>query len=155
MPIHVICPHCETRASAPEDSAGKTLSCPHCHNPFTVPVPPRTEDAPLRHQEAPLPPPTRRSPMWDEEERDRPSRYRDDHDDRPRRRDEDYEDRPRRGFRCPYCGTSEPPVIRQQISVAGWVVFAVMLFVCLPLFFIGLLMNEDVRYCRDCGARLG
>lgn len=78
----------------------------------------------------------------------------DDYDDR-----EDYDDRysGRRGggFRCPYCRTSERPYVSTQISPAGWVIFVVMLLTCLPLFFIGLLMTEEVRTCSDCGVRIG
>ena len=75
-----------------------------------------------------------------------------------RRDDEDdvYEDRPaRRGFRCPYCGSTEAPVVRSKISTAGWVTFAVLLLVCLPLFWIGLLMKEDYRECHECGIKIG
>jgi hypothetical protein len=141
--IHVICPHCETRASAPDDSAGTTLSCPHCSKPFTVPSP---RSYPVREEE---PPPSRRRRDDEDDFDDRPSRRRardfEDDDDRPRRR----------GFHCPHCGSDEPPVVRKEISAAGWVVFVVMLLVCLPLFFIGLLMQEEYRVCRECGTRLG
>ena len=58
-------------------------------------------------------------------------------------------------FKCPYCGSTESPTIKQQISTAGWVTFAVLLLFCLPLFWIGLLMKEDYRVCYDCGAKLG
>jgi hypothetical protein len=61
----------------------------------------------------------------------------------------------RRGFRCPNCRSDEPPLIRKDISAAGWAVFVVMLLFCFPLFFIGLLMQEEYRVCRDCGVRLG
>ena len=62
---------------------------------------------------------------------------------------------PESGFRCPFCKTTRRPVIREQISVGGWIVFAVLMFVCLPLFWIGLLMKENVHYCGDCGMKLG
>jgi hypothetical protein len=57
-------------------------------------------------------------------------------------------------FRCPYCGTDAPPVTGQRISTAGWIVFAVMLLFCFPLFFIGLLMKEEYRQCSYCRATL-
>jgi lipopolysaccharide-induced tumor necrosis factor-alpha factor len=63
-------------------------------------------------------------------------------------------DRVRRGFRCPYCGCTEPPLQSSDISAAGWVVFALMLLFCFPLFWIGLLIKEEYRRCVDCGARL-
>jgi lipopolysaccharide-induced tumor necrosis factor-alpha factor len=95
------------------------------------------------------PPPLRRRRSYEQDDyRDRPSR----------RRARDFEDdddrRRRRGFRCPYCRSTEPPLIYSRISAAGWVVFVVMLLFCLPLFFIGLLMQEEYRVCRVCRARL-
>lgn len=85
------------------------------------------------------------------------SRYRDDDDDdddsgeyeRPSRRPS------RRGFRCPFCDSPEPPARREKVSAGGWVVLVVMLLFCFPLFFIGLLMKEEYRVCRDCGVKLG
>lgn len=65
----------------------------------------------------------------------------------------DEYDRPR-GFRCPFCKSEELPEVRSRISTGGWVVFAVMIFVCFPLFWIGLLMKEEYRVCRDCGSTL-
>jgi DNA-directed RNA polymerase subunit RPC12/RpoP len=68
--------------------------------------------------------------------------------------DEDDYDR-RRGFRCPYCGTDEPPIRRSRVSTGGWIVFVALLFVCLPLFWVGLLMTEEYTVCYDCGIKLG
>jgi DNA-directed RNA polymerase subunit RPC12/RpoP len=67
---------------------------------------------------------------------------------KPKRRE------PATGFQCRYCGTTEPPYYSSQISSEGWVVFALMLVFCLPLFWIGLLITEERRHCYDCGARL-
>ena len=73
--------------------------------------------------------------------------------------DEDDDARPVRrrdvGFRCPYCNSSVWPITRSQISTGGWIVFAVMLLVCFPLFFIGLLITEEYKVCADCGTRIG
>jgi hypothetical protein len=94
----------------------------------------------------------------------------DDEDDRPRRDngrvvqvnvqqviEGDEERRPRRrreGFRCPYCDSPERPIVRRQVSGAGWAVFVLLLIFTIIFCFIGLFIQEDVRYCRDCGARL-
>lgn len=59
------------------------------------------------------------------------------------------------GFRCPYCNTDETPLTRSKISVGGRVVFGVMILVCFPLFWIGLLMKENYRECSECGTRIG
>lgn len=57
-------------------------------------------------------------------------------------------------FRCPYCGTDAPPIVARRISTGGWIVFAAMLIVCFPLFFIGLLIKEEYRQCSFCRASL-
>lgn len=62
--------------------------------------------------------------------------------------------RRRSGFRCPFCDTDEYPLVGERISVGGWVVFAVLLIVFFPLFWIGLLMKERYRICYHCGLRL-
>jgi DNA-directed RNA polymerase subunit RPC12/RpoP len=59
------------------------------------------------------------------------------------------------GFRCPYCNATTPPFRGQRISTGGWITFAVLMFVCLPLFWIGLLMKEDYTQCSNCGIKLG
>ncbi len=41
-----------------------------------------------------------------------------------------------------------------RISVAGWIVFAVLLLFCFPLFWIGLLIKEEYRSCYECGVRI-
>lgn len=83
----------------------------------------------------------------------------DEDDDRPARRREDggYDDRPacRRGFECPYCGSAEPPLVRSEISTGGWIVFAVMLVTCFPLFWVGFFIKDEYRQCDECGVRLG
>lgn len=57
-------------------------------------------------------------------------------------------------YRCPYCGSPQRPHTLQKISTGGWIVFAVMLLVCFPLFFIGLLMKDTYQVCGQCGLRL-
>ena len=59
------------------------------------------------------------------------------------------------GYSCPYCHSTAPPFALQKISEAGWIVFAMMMLFCFPLFWVGLLMKEDQRYCSACRARLG
>lgn len=57
-------------------------------------------------------------------------------------------------FRCPFCGSEQPPVVAQRISTGGWIVFAAMILFCFPLFFIGLLIKEEYRQCSWCRASL-
>jgi hypothetical protein len=58
-------------------------------------------------------------------------------------------------YRCPRCGSQNPPLITRQISTAGWITFAVLLATTGILFWIGLLIKEDVRVCSTCNLKLG
>lgn len=58
------------------------------------------------------------------------------------------------GYRCPNCGSTYPPITEKRISAGGWIVFCALLIVCLPLFWIGLLMKEEISICPMCRARL-
>jgi hypothetical protein len=59
------------------------------------------------------------------------------------------------GYRCPRCGTQNAPYFTRKISSAGWVVFAVLLVMFFPLFWIGFLIKEDVKMCSVCNIRVG
>jgi hypothetical protein len=62
--------------------------------------------------------------------------------------------RPR--FQCPFCGTRSFPVVERRISTAGWVMFIILLvLLCLPLCWLGLLMKDEYRVCSACGMKLG
>jgi RNA polymerase subunit RPABC4/transcription elongation factor Spt4 len=54
------------------------------------------------------------------------------------------------GYQCPRCGTAQMPFMTKKISTVGWVVFAALLVFIFPLFWIGLLIKEDVRICPVC-----
>ncbi|MBD0372795.1 MAG: LITAF-like zinc ribbon domain-containing protein [Pyrinomonadaceae bacterium] len=58
------------------------------------------------------------------------------------------------GYRCPNCQSTYPPVAEKRISTEGWIVFCALLIFCLPLFWIGLLMKEEIRVCPMCRTRL-
>lgn len=58
-------------------------------------------------------------------------------------------------YRCPHCGSQFLPRTERRISTAGWVVFAVLLIMFFPLFWIGLLIKEDVNICPSCSTKLG
>lgn len=58
-------------------------------------------------------------------------------------------------YRCPRCGTQNFPLITRKISSAGWIVFAVLLVMFFPLFWIGFLIKEDVKVCSVCNTRVG
>ena len=58
-------------------------------------------------------------------------------------------------FRCPLCSSQMTPHIERRISNAGWITFAVLLVFFFPLFWIGLLIKEDVAICQTCNSKLG
>jgi LITAF-like zinc ribbon domain len=145
MAIPVTCPSCKFEGEAPDETVGQTVLCPDCK--CNIPVPSATtERVPDRGQrEPPLSERPSRRPRLEDID--------DDEDDRPNRRP----NRRRSGFgaTCRYCGSDAPPRVSSQISVAGWIVFAVLLLSgCWPFFLLGLLIKEDVNYCSDCGARV-
>jgi RNA polymerase subunit RPABC4/transcription elongation factor Spt4 len=53
-------------------------------------------------------------------------------------------------YRCPNCGTNAHPRIEEKISQGGWIVFAILLVVFFPLFWVGLLMKEKYQVCPVC-----
>lgn len=57
-------------------------------------------------------------------------------------------------YRCPNCMSQFLPRIERRISTTGWIVFAVLLVVFFPLFWVGLLIKEDVQVCPSCNVRL-
>ncbi|MBA2620489.1 MAG: hypothetical protein H0U87_04750 [Acidobacteria bacterium] len=54
-----------------------------------------------------------------------------------------------------YCPRCAGQIFRaeRKVSTAGWIVFAVLMVVFFPLFWIGLLIKEDVRICQNCNFR--
>ena len=56
---------------------------------------------------------------------------------------------------CPNCRNRfAVPRLERRISTAGWITFSVLLVFFFPLFWIGLLIKEDVRTCPGCGTKL-
>lgn len=59
----------------------------------------------------------------------------------------------RQALSCPRC-FSRYLSTERRISTAGWITFAVLLVFFFPLFWIGLLIKEDVRVCQSCKAKV-
>ncbi len=57
-------------------------------------------------------------------------------------------------YHCPRCHSQLFPRTTRQISTAGWIVFAVLLVTFFPLFWIGLLIKDEVRVCPVCNLKL-
>jgi len=58
-------------------------------------------------------------------------------------------------FQCPRCMSQYLPRVERRISTAGWITFAVLLVFFFPLFWIGLLIKEDVQVCQSCRTKIG
>lgn len=57
-------------------------------------------------------------------------------------------------YRCPHCGTHNLPYTKKQISTAGWITFSVLLVTTFIFFWIGLLLQEEVKVCPVCNCRI-
>lgn len=61
-------------------------------------------------------------------------------------------------MKCPYCGSTDPFIVTQQVSPIGWIVFVCLLFFCFLLcwvpFVVGSL-KEDVHRCSSCNSKVG
>lgn len=58
-------------------------------------------------------------------------------------------------WKCPFCQTENPPRIEKELSSSAWIVFVVLLLVCLPLCWIPFVtMKTEKRVCSGCGTRL-
>jgi len=58
-------------------------------------------------------------------------------------------------YRCPRCMSQFLPRLERRISTAGWITFSVLLVFFFPLFWIGLLIKEDVNVCPSCNTKIG
>ncbi len=57
-------------------------------------------------------------------------------------------------FHCPRCASNMMPRFERKVSTAGWITFAALLIFFFPLFWIGLLIKDNVRVCSVCGLRI-
>jgi DNA-directed RNA polymerase subunit RPC12/RpoP len=63
-----------------------------------------------------------------------------------------------KGFRCPFCGTRELPVVHNKMAISGWIYTFGM---CLipgcgwMLAFLGMLMRDEWKECNECGTKIG
>ncbi len=52
---------------------------------------------------------------------------------------------------CRHCGAQESKIYKTKISTGGWILFAVLLFVCLPACWIPLIaMKDHLAMCGRC-----
>lgn len=170
--IQFNCPNCNRLLETPDGTSGAKFACPICGQRMEVPTPRPggktllgtlpDDDPATPLSTAPLIPYSpREEPVYDEPRRERVRRGRDDYDDdfeergRGRRRSRRSRIERRDGFECPFCGSDEFPRVKNEVSTAGWVVFIILILFCTPLCWIGILITEEKRLCRDCGMKLG
>lgn len=55
---------------------------------------------------------------------------------------------------CPNCKTTQTPIVVEKTTVAGWIVFGLMILflVTIPWAKVGLNMKDRYHVCRNCGA---
>lgn len=123
------CPACHEVVRIPEDLFGALVRCPICSCEFVAPE--RTATLRLKN----------RSPREGKEGLTRTHS--------PSNETPSGTNSPQHPS-CPSCGCTEEPSTTKRISQAGWIVFAVLLVTFWPLFWIGLLINEEVKQCRRC-----
>lgn len=131
------CPSC-THSIEYASLAGQKINCPKCGQKLLLPtvatdhtiLVPRSTFEELVDVQAATPPPFKPQPPL------------------PPRRREHWR------FRCPYCGSSRPPEIEHKVSGGGVAMCIILLFLFFPLFWLGLFIKEEQRFCRDCGNRL-
>src|SRR5262245_26761536 len=97
------CPACTHELQVPENLLGQLVRCPDCAHTFTAPT--QVQDVSVAATHSPQNAATKQVAA--------PPRT---------------EPETKGGFRCPQCHSRERPVSSQQISVAGWIVFAVLMF---------------------------
>jgi hypothetical protein len=56
-------------------------------------------------------------------------------------------------FCCPFCDSTERPLVRSRVAVGGWIIFFSLL-VFFPFCFLGLLVRDEYHVCRSCGIKL-
>ena len=59
-------------------------------------------------------------------------------------------------YRCPNCMSQFLPRVERRISTTGWILFAAFLLsgIFFWLFWVGLLIKEEVYICPSCGMRV-
>lgn len=56
------------------------------------------------------------------------------------------------GWKCPMCSYQGMPQSREKISTAGWILFVVLIFLCIFLCWIPLItMKSRANACPQCG----
>jgi DNA-directed RNA polymerase subunit M/transcription elongation factor TFIIS len=143
----VTCPHCGKRLLANQEHSGKRVKCASCKKELRIPI--LKQGNAIQNQVAPSkraseegssppPAPPPRTPLMPPSPEALTL-----NSSRPI------------GFRCPFCQSPNPPIVREEVSTAGWICLVILLLTCFPFFWIGLLVKTNYRVCSSCGIKLG
>jgi lipopolysaccharide-induced tumor necrosis factor-alpha factor len=58
---------------------------------------------------------------------------------------------------CPYCGHQGPRLIQKQLSQGGWILFVVLLLLCLPLCWLPFVIDgckDKIEKCAACAMKV-
>jgi lipopolysaccharide-induced tumor necrosis factor-alpha factor len=58
---------------------------------------------------------------------------------------------------CPYCRHQGPRLIQKQLSQSGWILFVVLLLLCLPLCWLPFVIDgckDKIAKCAACGLKV-
>lgn len=170
--IRFSCPVCQKHLKAPDNKGGVKVDCPKCGQRLQIPPPQRSKTMLGEVDEV------------GSKSRIELSGFRTASQPAATRTEVELDDlgpsdvsqrRPRGISRCPFCDSTFPPLMKKQVSPAGWVVFSTVIamgfgmciaglclwplivvgFVCMPLSVLGILITTEYRVCSDCGAKLG
>ncbi len=58
-------------------------------------------------------------------------------------------------LKCPNCGSTQTPILVEKTSIAGWIVFGIMIIfiITIPWCKVGLNMKDRYYVCHTCGAQ--
>ena len=131
------CPACDAKLMVSETRRGQQVQCPKCMEDMIMPSKPTHPGSALDVE---------RAEDVEVSDLDRPNTNNSGRSPEPESRF---------GFQCPFCQSKSPPLIKKQISTAGWIVFVGLVIACFPLSLIGLFIKEEYRVCGSCGIKLG
>lgn len=152
--VVVHCPNCQTKVGVGDEFIGQRIRCGACNAFFSVATSGSAQEGPASYAPQNSQSPNFSAPPFAPPTKTASTAPNIVQTDTAGFSSAPQEFLPNVGTQCPYCRSSAGVYATEKISTAGWVVFAIMLALCWPLFFIGLLMKETEYRCRHCAAKI-